>query len=207
MPLRTRHLRAALGAAAALATIGLTTACGTGATPPPAASPSTDVTPTASAPASSPSASPSPDLKDTQVATTWQEAVKAAQAKFSGRPTGVSLDWERNELVYTVDLVSDTEEYEATVNAASGEVVHSDTDRLDADDVQDAKEDVFDPAKVVDLSKAMDAALAQAKGRVTEWSLEGSRRGVFFQFDIVDGTKDVEAIVDATTGEFVRIDT
>ena len=29
MPLRTSHLRAALGAAAALATIGLTTACGT----------------------------------------------------------------------------------------------------------------------------------------------------------------------------------
>lgn len=171
----------------------------------PASSPAPEASP--SAPESS-NSNQDRDLSKKEVAVSWQEAIETAQKKFSGKPTAVKLEWQRDGLLYTVELVSETEEYEAKIDPETGEIVRDETESLDDDDRREAQEDVFDPADVVDLAKAMDTALAEVDGPITEWSLEGDERGVFFQFDIDDGRgdDDVEVIVDATTGEFVRID-
>lgn len=213
-------IRATTGLAAAALTIAGLIACSPGGEAAPG-SPETTVTlpggpgtepQPPSAPASTGPSSSAPrqerDLRSTQVAVTWQEAIEAAQAEFDGEPTSVKLGWQRDGLRYTVELVSDTEEYEAKVDPESGQVVREDREPLD-DDRDEAREDIFDPADVVEVATAMDAAVAEVEGPVTEWDLEGSERGVYFTFDIDndnDRDDDVEVIVDAETGEFVRID-
>ncbi len=138
----------------------------------------------------------------------WNDAVEIAMDRFDGQLTKVGLDWERDQWAYAVELVSDSEEYDIKINAMDGTVLREETDRLDGDDVVESRNDIFDPATVVHLQAATEAALNEVDGRITEWKLEGSSRGTFFEFEILpnDGRGDVDVRVDAITGDVVEVD-
>lgn len=170
------------------------------------AAPETSPTEQESSPGQDQSPGQDRDLRSTEVSVSWQDAIKAAQDEFDGDPTSVKLEWQRDGLLYTVELVSDTEEYEAKVDPETGEIVREDRENLDSDDRAEAQEDVFDPSEVVDLADAMETALGEVDGPVTEWQLEGDEDGVFYTFDIGEGRDDVEVTIDALTGEFIEID-
>lgn len=166
-------------------------------------SPSAD--PTSPAPStSSPSSSTNNNDRDLRTAEVipWQDAVAAAQEQFDGELTSVTLEWDRGRLVYDIDLESDSQEYDADVDATTGEVLRDETDN-DRDDDDD---DTFDPADVIDVADAMQTALDRVDGRVTEWQLDKDDRRIEFTFEIRDGDDDVEVTIDATTGELIEID-
>lgn len=77
-------------------------------------------------------------------------------------------------------------------------------DTLGADD--DSRDEIFDPTSVIDLQQATSAALGEVEGQITEWKLEGSSRGTFFEFEILpgDGRDDVDVRVDATSAAVVE---
>lgn len=154
-------------------------------------------------------ASPTPgrdaDLAVTEFKLQWNDAVNVANGRFSGKLTEVGLDWEISQWAYAVELVSDTEEYDVKIGAMDGTILKEETGSLDDDDSRD---DVFDPASVIELRQAKDAALASVAGRITEWKLEGSDGKVFFEFQILaDGDDDeTDVHVDATNATVVEID-
>ncbi len=170
-------------------------------------------TPDSPAPSSTPSSttnSPAPstpaserDLREVEVKITWQEAVAAAQKKFDGELNSVSLEWERGVLVYSVELESADQEYDADIDPNTGEILR---DEIDDEDDNDP-DDTFDPSDVVDVADAMQTALDQMDGPVTEWKLEKDNGRIEYTFEIRDERgKDIEHIVDALTGKFVGID-
>lgn len=148
------------------------------------------------------------DLAAAEFDVTWKDALATAQDRFAGDPTSIGLDWETSEFAYTVELVSETEEYEVEISATSGDVVSESTDRLEADDAAEAKAEVFDPSQAVDVKDAMAAAVKKVDGRVTEWDLDGSARGLFYEVNVQPpgGADDSEVHVDARTGEVVGAD-
>lgn len=147
------------------------------------------------------------DLTAEDLDVSWQDALGTAQDAFDGRPTSIELSWETNEWAYSIELVSDTEEYEAEISASSGEVVSESSDRLDDDDAAEAESEVIDTEGLVDVDDAIQAAVDEVDGRVTEWKLDGSPRGEFFEIDVAPGDSgdDVEVTVDARSGEVVDV--
>ncbi|GAC58759.1 peptidase M4 family protein [Gordonia hirsuta DSM 44140 = NBRC 16056] len=145
------------------------------------------------------------DLAQHRPGVSWEQAVATARSGFDGRLSQLELDRDDGRLVYSVELVSATEEHDAKIDAESGEVIKRKTEPLDAADRAGAQAEAFDLDGLVDPERAMAAALAQAPGRVTEWTLERESHGgtptIEYEIDVVgaDGTT-TEVRVDATTG-------
>lgn len=161
-----------------------------------------------SGPGASGSTGPSPtgpadvDLARYQPEISWQQALATAREKFDGRPTSVELGWERGGLVYTVELISDSQEYEVEIDADDGQVLAESTDGLDDDEAKSAGGKVIDTPGIVAVTDAMAAATEATPGRVEEWKLARNSGGVYYEFDIVSGTgDDTEVHVDATSGK------
>lgn len=145
------------------------------------------------------------DLAKHTPAVSWQQALGIAKEQFDGQLASIELGWERDGLVYDVELVSDTEEFEADVSADDGTVLSQSTDALDDD--ESAREKVIDTPGIVSVEDAMAAATERLPGRVVEWKLDRNSGGVYFEFDIVSGGReDSEVLVDATTGKVIRVD-
>ncbi|QZY52395.1 PepSY domain-containing protein [Leucobacter tenebrionis] len=145
-------------------------------------------------------------LIDASVDVSWEDAVAAAQEAFDGRLISVELDRDRGELVYSVELVSDTEEYEAIVSASSGEIVHEQREPLDADDAAEAEEEVLDTSGLISPEEAMTAATGEIDGPVKSWKLDRDWQGTFFEVEIAASGNDRDVLVDAVSGEVVEVD-
>ena len=154
---------------------------------------------------SSPSGSGDVDLAQHQPETSWQQALGIAREQFDGRPTSIELGWERDGLVYTVELVSQTQEYEAEIAAKDGRLLAESTDALDEDEAKSADGKVIDTPGIIAVTDAMAAATESTPGRVREWKLARNSGGVYYEFDIVaDGASDdTEVHVDATSGKVI----
>lgn len=170
-----------------------------------AAGASSNASPGSSAPAAG-----QRDLATAKVAVSWRDAVNAAKDEAAGEPTKIELGWDNGQLVYEIELFTDTElvdesfEHELNVDAVSGRVLKKRSDRLDADDRAEARAEVIDTAGIVEPADAMRTALASRPGRVTEWTLDRDSSGTTFEIDITgtDGhSGDVE--VDAHSGQLV----
>lgn len=145
-------------------------------------------------------------LADASVDVSWEDAVAAAQEAFDGRLISVELDRDRGELVYSVELVSDTEEYEAIVSASSGEIVHEQREPLEADDAAEAAEEVLDTSGLISPEEAMTAATGEIDGPVKSWKLDRDWQGTFFEVEIAASGNDRDVLVDAVSGEVVEVD-
>ncbi|MGF3056737.1 PepSY domain-containing protein [Microbacterium sp. YY-01] len=146
------------------------------------------------------------DLATTNFAVSWEQAVETARAAFDGELTEVELDWSRDRYAYTVELVNNETEYEAVIDATTGEIVREETDSLSSDDAAKKLAKAITVSELISLQDALDAALAAQPGEVEEWSLEGERSGPVFEFDIDDGNDDYEVTIDARTGKVIEID-
>lgn len=145
-------------------------------------------------------------LADASVDVSWKDAVAAAQEAFDGRLISVELDRDRGELVYSVELVSDTEEYEAIVSASSGEIVHEQREPLEADDAAEAAEEVLDTSGLICPEETMTAATGEIDGPVKSWKLDRDWQGTFFEVEIAASGNDRDVLVDAVSGEVVEVD-
>ncbi|SEB45779.1 Uncharacterized membrane protein YkoI [Paramicrobacterium humi] len=166
--------------------------------------------PTSSSKPSAEESSPHSDKgEDTDLATaefslSWEDALDQAKQKFDGDVSSIELGWESTQFVYTVKLLSDTEEYKTLIGADSGEVLNEETEAMDKDDVAEKSAEVIDISKIVPWTKARDAALDAVTGRIDEWKLEGTGKGPHYQFDIAPGAgHDIEVTIAAYTGEVV----
>lgn len=146
------------------------------------------------------------DLASMTFDVSWEDAVASAKSAFDGQLTAVGLEAERGEWVYSVDLVSSSEEYEATISATTGEILDARTEKLDADDAAESTDEIIDTNGLITPEEAMRAAVARVDGPVRSWSLDRDRRGVEFEVEVLAGNDSTDVSVDAKTGEVVEID-
>lgn len=209
-----RQQRTSMAAAAALSLVLGLAGCAGAAEPDEPAPPATPGDSGSSAPGDSGSTSDESsatgrgaDLATTQFALSWQDAVDQAMADFDGRLAEIELDWARDRYAYTVELVSDTEEYKVRIDADTGEKYESRTEQIEADDLAEAQAEVVDLDAIVSWDEALVTALDAQQGTVNEWKLEGTERGPQYQFDIDDDAgEDYGVTIDAVSGALVEID-
>lgn len=202
---RADHRTNAILAAGALGSALLVTGCGAGGdVEAPAAPLETDEDGS-----SQEGAAPAPDddLAAQSLEVSWTDAVSAAQQEFDGRLTSLELDSERQGYVYSVDLVSGSEEYEALVSASSGEILRDETESLDGDDAAEAGDEVFELEGLVEPGDAMTAATGEAEGAARSWSLDREWDGIFYEVEVAPSAgDDLDVTIDAESGEVVEVD-
>lgn len=202
--MKTHSLRfgAAVVLGGALALSGCSATTGTTGTVRP-----TDPSP--SAPGASEEATGTPrdtDIAGAEFAMSWRDALDAAAARFDGDPVSLSLEWKRAAFAYGVELVSDTESYEAVFNADTGELVFEETERESAADIAEKRLGFIAPDAILDPGAAMASAVAAVPGPVEEWEIDEEDGRVVYEVQIVTDTGDVDVTVEATSGEVLKVD-
>ena len=116
----------------------------------------------------------------------------------------VELDVERLTAYYEVDLVKDNVLHEVKVDATTGEVKTTKTDK-DQDDLKEKEEKA---AKIkLTIEEAREAALKKVpNAQVRDITVEKSAGVVYYQVDLVDGTTQYEVELNAETGEFLAME-
>lgn len=111
--------------------------------------------------------------------------------------TSVELDDEDGKYVYDVQGYDDENEYEAVIDAESGEVLskEEEKDDVDPDDV------AIDFTKILSPKEAMAKAMENNTGYVESYEIEWEDDKAVYSFDVEDGD---DVILDAETGDIIK---
>ncbi len=195
-------------AAAAAVALGLTLA---GCTGPTGSAPNDDGTSAATESAGSADGGngvqKGADLATAEFAVSWRDAVDIAKDGFPGELTEIELNWHGDSYAYTVELLSESHEHTAVVDAATGDVVENSGEAVESSDMPEKRSEVIEYEGLVPWDEALSTALDAQNGAVNEWKLEGTPRGPLWQFDIGTGSgEDAEVTINAETGELIEHD-
>ncbi|OFS63226.1 PepSY domain-containing protein [Nosocomiicoccus sp. HMSC09A07] len=132
-----------------------------------------------------------------------EDAIDEAKSRFDGQLTDIGVSKENNQYVYKIELESDTEEYEVSLDVNDLSVVKEETEAEDDDD--DNK--YFNYSDLVKVEDAIQTAKDNVNGKVKEWSTDFDDGNLYYEIEIVqDNGNDVDVKVDAYTGDFVESD-
>lgn len=136
-----------------------------------------------------------------------KQAITIASKSASGILISAEFDEDDSDAVgnggvYELEFSTDSVNYEIKVDANTGKIVKTETDRLDGDDINDYK--VQKKAKT-DIMTAINIAEKQTGGRILEIEFENDRdyanHTVYYKADLLKGNKIVSINVDANTGK------
>lgn len=104
--------------------------------------------------------------------------------------------------VYELEFSTDSVNYEIKVDAVTGKIVKTETERLDGDDINDYK--VQKKAKT-DIMTAINSAEKQTGGRILKIEFENDRdyanHTAYYKADLLKGNQIISINVDANTGK------
>jgi len=132
---------------------------------------------------------------------TNEEITEKALAKVDGTVTEVELERKLSGSVYEVEIKKDGYEYDLDLDAVTGEVLKEDKSTDDDEaglDDNTTKSDSSDVA--ITHEAAIEIALKEAAGTVTEIELEIDNGRTYYEIEIEVGTKEVDIEVDAKSG-------
>lgn len=140
-------------------------------------------------------------IEDKEFKISLDDAVKKFKDEFKVEGmeiSSVELDKDNEKYVYDITGFNGNDEYEAKVDAESGEILSKEQDS--EDDSNDQK--TIDFAKVKDAKEAIDKALENNKGFVKSYELDVNDEGkTVYEIDVVGGD-DVE--LDAETLDIIQ---
>lgn len=132
-----------------------------------------------------------------------EDAIEEAKSRFDGQLTDIGVSKENNQYVYKIELESDTEEYEVSLDVNDLSVVKEETEA--EDDENDNK--YFNYSDLVKVEDAIQTAKDNVNGKVTEWSTDFDNGNLYYEIEITqDNGNDVDVKIDAYTGDFVESD-
>ena len=140
-------------------------------------------------------------IEDKEFKISLDDAVKKFKDEFKVEGieiSSVELDKDNEKYAYDIKGFNGNDEYEAKVDAESGEILSKEQDSEDDSDDQKA----IDFAKVKDAKEAIDKALENNKGFVKSYELDVNDEGkTVYEIDVVGGD-DVE--LDAETLDIIQ---
>ena len=140
---------------------------------------------------------------------TIEEAEAIAVKTVDGKVTKIELDREKSGDVYEVEVKSDGVEYDLDIDAKTGEVLRTDKDNLDKDNFYDDDSDdkiIVSDGKFITEKAAIEIAMKQAKGTVTEVELDEDDDRVIYEIEVRDGKYDYDFDIDAISGEVLKFE-
>lgn len=136
-----------------------------------------------------------------------KQAITIASKSASGILISADFDEDDSDAVgkggvYELEFSTDSVNYEIKVDANTGKIVKTETDRLDGDDINAYQ--VQKKAKT-DIMKAINIAEKQTGGKILEIEFENDRDYVnhtaYYKADLLKGNKIVSINVDANSGK------
>ncbi len=136
-----------------------------------------------------------------------KQAITIASKAASGILISAEFDDDDSDAVgkggaYELEFSTDSVNYEIKVDANTGKIVKTETDRLDGDDINDYK--VQKKVKT-DIMTAINIAEKQTGGRILEIEFENDRdyanHAAYYKADLLKGNKIVSINIDANTGK------
>lgn len=136
-----------------------------------------------------------------------KQAITIASKAASGILISAEFDDDDSDAVgkggvYELEFSTDSVNYEIKVDAVTGKIVKTETERLDGDDINDYK--VQKKAKT-DIMKAINIAEKQTGGKILEIEFENDRdyanHTAYYKVDLLKGNKIVSINVDANSGK------
>ena len=138
-----------------------------------------------------------------------EEAETIAVKSVGGIVTEVELDREKSGVIYEVEVRSNGIEYNLDIDAKTGKVLRTEKDDHDNDDFDD--DDYYNKvsgsdSKFITEKAAIEIAMKQAKGTVTEIELDEDDDRVIYEIEIEDGKYDYDFDIDAVSGEVLKFE-
>ena len=136
-----------------------------------------------------------------------KQAITIASKAASGILISAEFDDDDSDAVgkggvYELEFSTDSVNYEIKVDAVTGKIVKTETERLDGDDINDYK--VQKKAKT-DIMKAINIAEKQTGGKILEIEFENDRdyanHTAYYKADLLKGNQIISINVDANTGK------
>lgn len=143
------------------------------------------------------------------------EAVQIAQDNFDGVLESISFEEEDGKNYYEINLESQTEEYEVTLDAEDLSVVEEDRENEDSNERSYNKLVDANAEDIISLQEAEDKAVEEAGGEVTDWQYDVD--DLKYEFEIInsdhssnddddDDDNNVDVEINAVNGELIEID-
>jgi len=138
------------------------------------------------------------DLNGYDFDVTLEDAIAISDEETGGGTIyQVGMDWSRDGWVWEIDTMADGEEWELEIHATTGEILKKDRERDDDDEKQ------LELDSVIGHEAAMEAAVAEVPGKVTEWELDWDDNRQQYSVEIDD---DVDVSIDALSGDVIEVD-
>ena len=140
-------------------------------------------------------------LKRTKIQVSQQSALNKFNEKYPDtKIKEIDLKLENNNYVYEIDGFDKTKEYSATIDANDGKLIHSSSEKLDLDELNQ-KALNFD--SLISRDEATKIAEKNATGVSKEWNLEQDHDTAYCKVEVSDGTKTTEVKIDAQTKKVI----
>lgn len=112
----------------------------------------------------------------------------------------VDFDKDFGDWTYEITGVSENREYDAEINAVSGDIIKVDEDDVD-DDAYLAFDTIITPEEAIEIAKT---ALAEEAAVLEGWELDVDDNRTKYDIEFEGSNRDVK--LDAETGEVIEID-
>ncbi len=134
---------------------------------------------------------------------TIEDAIKKAQSNFDGQLTDIGLEKENNKWVYKIELESDSEEYDVSYDVNTLDIIEEEKDSENDDE----DNEYFKYEELITFDEAITTAKSEVDGKATEISTDFDDGVLYYEVSIQNQNgEDVDVIIDAKSGETVKID-
>ncbi|CAK19456.1 PepSY domain-containing protein [Listeria welshimeri] len=137
----------------------------------------------------------------------YEDAVSAFKDKHSDADiSGVELEKNLGKYVYTVDGISNDNEYEMKFNAETKEQMSDETDKLDQEDAGgvEKENEKLNLDGIKTPKEAMDKAISSQAGDVTSWNIERELDTTYYEVTVKQDNNKYDIKLNAKTLEVLQ---
>ncbi|MBC1981200.1 PepSY domain-containing protein [Listeria welshimeri] len=137
----------------------------------------------------------------------YEDAVSAFKDKHSDAEiSGVELEKNLGKYVYTIDGISNDNEYEMKFNAETKEQMSDETDKLDQEDAGgvEKENEKLNLDGIKTPKEAMDKAISSQAGDVTSWNIERELDTTYYEVTVKQDNNKYDIKLNAKTLEVLQ---
>ncbi|MBC1948502.1 PepSY domain-containing protein [Listeria welshimeri] len=137
----------------------------------------------------------------------YEDAVSVFKDKHSDAEiSGVELEKNLGKYVYTVDGISNDNEYEMKFNAETKEQMSDETDKLDQEDAGgvEKENEKLNLNGIKTPKEAMDKAISSQAGDVTSWNIERELDTTYYEVTVKQDNNKYDIKLNAKTLEVLQ---
>ncbi|MBC6139424.1 PepSY domain-containing protein [Listeria welshimeri] len=137
----------------------------------------------------------------------YEDAVSAFKDKHSDAEiSGVELEKNLGKYVYTIEGISNDNEYEMKFNAETKEQMSDETDKLDQEDAGgvEKENEKLNLDGIKTPKEAMDKAISSQAGDVTSWNIERELDTTYYEVTVKQANNKYDIKLNAKTLEVLQ---